>query len=236
MSSSSTIRAQDDLKVDLDAVAGTMDAALAELQSPFDNFVQRQYRQMSPLVRAAVVLAVGATTGARKHRQRFIDLGAAIEMLYLAVHVHTQLLPGSAIHQNSDRSLMGSAILAGDFCFSRASSLAVRTDSPAVVDLFAQALKHVSEGHLRQLFHAGAAPYDENRELFISGAAAALSLAHAGVDDAAVVQQMVDALADVVSGTKTATAIAEMIASMPLSPSQQRVWLTVLDMAGQLPG
>ena len=59
-----------------------------------------------------------------------------METLRLALGVHTQLLLAES-PAAIDRSLLGSTVLAGDFCFSRAAGLAAKTGSPVIVDLFA---------------------------------------------------------------------------------------------------
>ena len=164
------------LREELGQLEQEVHAALDDLRAPFSQLVQGQMRTVAPLLRGAFVLTAGV--GTVEHpllvRQR-LYLGAAIEVLRLALAVHTRLL--AAEPALIDRSLLGSTVLAGDFCFSRAAGLAARTDSPVVVDIFAQALQRVSEGTLRGLFNAGEALFDVERELGLSGVAAANELA-----------------------------------------------------------
>jgi hypothetical protein len=152
-------------------------AALADLHTPFIQLVQGQWQRSFPLVRAAFVLTAGTAAGEPPDlRRKRVYLAAAMETLRLALRVHTQLLLAespSAI----DRSLLGSTVLAGDFCFSRSAGLAARTGSPAIVDLFAGALQRVSEGSLRRLFRPSEPAYEVDRDLCISGIAAANELA-----------------------------------------------------------
>ena len=165
------------LVVELAAVEQDAAAALADLHAPFSQLVQGQWQRSFPLVRAAFVLTAGATPGeAPDLRRKRVYLAAAMETLRLALGVHTQLLLAespSAI----DRSLLGSTVLAGDFCFSRAAGLAARTGSPTIVDLFAGALQRVSEGSLRRLFRPSDPVFDVDRDLCLSGIAAANELA-----------------------------------------------------------
>jgi octaprenyl-diphosphate synthase len=151
--------------------------ALADLRAPFSQLVQSQLRSGRPLLRGAFVLTagVGVADGPSLAQQR-LHLAAAIEVLRLALAVHTRLLvaePQAPI----DRSVLGSTVLAGDFCFSRAAGLAAKTGSPIVVDIFAQSLQRVSEGTLRGLFSPDEALFDVERELCLSGVAAAHELA-----------------------------------------------------------
>ena len=68
-----------------------------------------------------------------------------LEMLFVAHSIHGLLL--TAVREGMDKSVMGSTILAGDYCFSHSAVLATGTESPQVVAIFAQALKTVSEGN-----------------------------------------------------------------------------------------
>lgn len=175
------------LMEELAAVEQEVTASLSDLHAPFIQLVQGQWQRTFPLVRAAFVLTAGTMAGGAQPaprkagetpdpvRQR-IYLAAAMETLRLALSVHTQLLlaesPGAI-----DRSLLGSTVLAGDFCFSRSAGLAAKTGSPVIVDLFAGALQRVSEGSLRRLFRPADAPYEVDRDLCLSGIAAANELA-----------------------------------------------------------
>ena len=166
------------LRSELAVVEQELLNALTDLRPPYSRLVASELKRMHPLVRGAVVLAAGvAEPDPEELKAQRIYLGAAVEMLHLALSIHTRLLPSPDSSQEVDRSILGSAILAGDFCFSRAAGLAVRTNSATVVDVFAQALQRVSEGHLRHSFTANERPFDENRELFASGISAAGSLA-----------------------------------------------------------
>lgn len=151
--------------------------ATADLFPPFSQMVATQLRRSRPLRRAAVVLAAGvAAPDNHVVRGQRINLAAALEMLHLAITVH-MILADDASTDAPNRSLLGSTILAGDYCFSRAASLAVRTGHSTVVEIFSDALKRVSEGHLRRFFNPAAEPYNEDEELFVAGATAAMHLA-----------------------------------------------------------
>lgn len=143
-------------------------------------------------------------------RHKRILLAAALEMLHIALNVHRLLVNSTraATKENSkengqasvvanamphavtdapSRAFIGSTILAGDYCFSRAAQMAAKTDNPQVVATFSLALQHVSEGLLREQFHTGnqagnhrtvspVANYDAMHLLLLSGAQAAAQL------------------------------------------------------------
>jgi geranylgeranyl pyrophosphate synthase len=188
-------------------------AATSDLISPLGELVRAQIKRANPPLRGAVVLAVAgakldrlqAGAGDESRRKRIL-LAAALEMLYVALNVHRLLVNAAMTEQNSDapldRSFVGSTILAGDYCFSRAAQMAAQTDHPQVVAIFALALQTVSEGLLRKQFNRGndqvrplsveadgdynarvynqqeyfSGDYDETHALIYSGAEAAATL------------------------------------------------------------
>ncbi|GIV67598.1 polyprenyl synthetase family protein [Caldilinea sp.] len=166
-----------ELEAELKEVEQTLHEALTELFPPFSQMVAQELRRTYPLQRGALVLAAGMPAqDDEAARRRRIDLAAALEMLHLAINVHIRL--GEADRGGAAySSVLGSTILAGDYCFSRAAALAVRTGERVVVEIFSDVLKRISEGHLRQLLEGGDASFDEDRELFIAGADAAIHLA-----------------------------------------------------------
>lgn len=182
----------DQYRQEIEQVHRHLLAVADELTPPLRGLVHAELRSAKPLLRAAVVLAAGvsASDGAELAKQR-ADLAGALELLYVAHQIHKLLLSDTA--QDLDKSLLGSTILAGDYCFSQSASLAARTESPDVVRIFAAALRNVSEGNLRELFEDGE-PFDENRELVRCGALAAATLSGCSEAEQAAITQFADAL------------------------------------------
>jgi len=175
-----------DFAAELAAVEAALLGAAQELGAPLGELVRAQIRRNTPLLRAALVLTVAAGSPADiELRAKRILLASALEMLHVAMHVHRLLLESTPHFVNNgrnadyqDRTFIGGAILAGDYCFSRAAQMAARTDNPTVVKIFARTLQVISEGQLRRLFDADTVqPLDELRELLQSGAIAAAALA-----------------------------------------------------------
>ena len=166
--------AQQAFEAELAQVDQLLHAAVSDLFPPFSQLVAAQAG--SSLRRAAIVLAAGmAEEDSPRLCEQRVALAAALEMLHRALAVHMRV--GSSSKPTAPNlTLLGSTILAGDYCFSRAAALAVRTGEAAVVEIFADALKRVSEGHLRQRFDSALEPYDEDSELFRAGATAILEL------------------------------------------------------------
>ena len=217
----------EELAGELQGVEQEVVASLNGLHAPFIQLVQSQWQSSFPLVRAAFVLTAGTASGgsgvaggASDLRRQRTYLAAAMETLRLALGVHTQLLtesPGTI-----ERSLLGSTVLAGDFCFSRSAGLAARTGSPVIVDLFAGALQRVSEGSLRRLFRPSDPPYDADRDLCLSGIAAANELAGLSLSERDVDQQLGAYLLDGYSAGQLASGA---VSAFPhLSPNRRSSW------------
>ncbi|CAN5625214.1 hypothetical protein BH10CHL1_BH10CHL1_50200 [soil metagenome] len=168
-----------ELQNELEQVKSQLMAAADELYSPLSDLVRSQLRRTTPLVHAVIVLTAGVgAPDTAELREKRIWLAAALELLYVALHIHQMLLTKLAANSQSspDKSWLGSIILAGDYCFSRSATLAAQTNSPEVVMIFANALKTVNEGHLRQHFTQEWSDFDENQRLFEAGAQAAATL------------------------------------------------------------
>lgn len=217
------LAAEHDLTAELAEVERLLLDAMSELFPPFHQMVVAQLRGNYPLRRAAVVLTAGvAAPDQTIIRDRRIYLAAALEMLHLALSVHI-MMTGTATDDPANRSLLGSAILAGDYCFSRSAGLAVRTGNATVVEIFSDALKRVSEGHLRHLFVPTATAYNEDRELFTAGAQAAVELANMpmGVRDEVIglVEQFAPTHA-----TSIASVALSITSDSLLEPYQRKRW------------
>ena len=190
------VTARQQFEAELDQVEQRIGEEIVDLFPPFSQMVTAQLRHSRPLLRAGVVLAAGvAVEDTEVLREQRVNLAAALEMLHLAINVH--ILLGGAIGGDAPNpSLLGSTILAGDYCFSRSASLAVRTGNQQVVEIFSNALKRVSEGHLRRLFDSLGEPYNEDRELFRAGVEAATLLARWPAPAQSQVRRVIETLAD----------------------------------------
>jgi octaprenyl-diphosphate synthase len=211
--------AEQAFEAELAQVDQLLHAAVADLFPPFSQLVAAQAG--GSLRRAAIVLAAGTAEeeSPRLCEQR-VALAAALEMLHRALAVHMRV--GSTSKPTAPNlTLLGSTILAGDYCFSRAAGLAVRTGEAAVVEIFADALKRVSEGHLRQRFDGTLEPYDEDSELFRAGATAAMRLTRAA-------EETQQAILDLVAGLAARPSGQQLLPSHALTPAQLGRWQVLL--------
>jgi octaprenyl-diphosphate synthase len=168
---------------EIDEVNELVDRALGDLYSPLIDLARSHVRRSRPPLRAAAVLAAAfAASDDPLLRARRLALAASIEMLVVAISIHALLITAtsedSANARSLDKSLVGSTILTGDYCFSRAAVLAAETDSPAIAELFAQALKSVSEAQLKSASDSAGARFDPSSILIAAGVDAAAILAN----------------------------------------------------------
>lgn len=229
--------------MELQQVRQELQAAVAELFSPFRDLVQARLKQNEPLLRAAVVWAAGGSQAETPRlQQQRLFLATALEMLYTALTVHKLLLLDADLSTDdpNQKTVMGSIILAGDYCFTRSAFLAAQTDNPQVVEIFSQTLKSISETMLRHLFaqkqqvaHDGniLEPIDtleEQRELFLSGIKAAQVLSETALAEQTPATDLGRQLADqLFRSYQIKPAIFEPLVSR-LAPYQQNRWRALL--------
>ncbi len=88
--------------------------------------------------------------------EKAVAMAAAVEMLHNATLVHDDLIDEALVRRgittlNAVWS-KGATVLAGDYLFARAAGFAAETENVRVVQLFADTLRIICEGELRQLF------------------------------------------------------------------------------------
>ena len=89
-------------------------------------------------------------------RTRAIAMAAAVETLHNATLVHDDLIDNALVRRGSTTLNAvwdkGATVLAGDYLFARAAGFAAETGNIRVVQLFADTLRIICEGELRQHF------------------------------------------------------------------------------------
>jgi geranylgeranyl pyrophosphate synthase len=106
------------------------------------------------LALAAYDLAQGSACS--EDRDKAIFMAAAVETLHNATLVHDDLIDNSLVRRgNTTLNAVwdkGATVLAGDYLFARAAGFAAETENIRVVQLFADTLRIICEGELRQHF------------------------------------------------------------------------------------
>jgi geranylgeranyl pyrophosphate synthase len=106
------------------------------------------------LALAAYALARGPVSGDAP--KKAISMAAAVETLHTATLVHDDLIDNALVRRGSTTLNAvwdkGATVLAGDYLFARAAGFAAETENTRVVQLFADTLRIICEGELRQHF------------------------------------------------------------------------------------
>lgn len=104
-------------------------------------------------LRPRIILLTGRMLGAA--HEPLVTLAASIELLHNATLVHDDFIDGALLRRgiptlNSSWS-PAATILAGDFLFASASTLAAKTNSLEIMHLFSQTLMTIVNGEVNQL-------------------------------------------------------------------------------------
>ena len=157
---------------DLEAVRQRLQNAIQSGYPLLDDVLASYLHSHYP--RAIIVLGTSRLGHTDPHKR--VALAAAIEMLHLATNVHDTLPRGEIEANERNRLMVGSAILVGDYCFSKASALAAETENPPVVDAFANALARLSEHRVITLVNSPDMPHADDAILYAAAAEAAALL------------------------------------------------------------
>ncbi len=103
-------------------------------------------------------LLVLLTAGAFKHKKNLqIDLAAAIELIHTATLLHDDVVDDSHLRrgQETANDIWGNnaSVLVGDFLYSRAFQLIVKTQNLEVINIFSNATNLIAEGEVLQLLN-----------------------------------------------------------------------------------
>ncbi len=226
----SETQADQALLTELNEVDAEIRAVLSDLFPPFSQMIDARRRTLGAMKRAAIVLTagIGVPETDELHAKR-VSLAAALEMLHLALAVHMAISEISVTDTVQYQSLLGSTILAGDYCFSRSADLAVRTGDPVVVEIFSEALKRVSEANLRRFFEPSALHLEEDSELFLAGIAAAGQLTGTSATLQSAQSQLVSDLARTQSPVVHLQTLADAAVFAALSPLQRARWQALIE-------
>jgi geranylgeranyl pyrophosphate synthase len=142
---------QDDLKRVEDKMRSVSDSAYAPMAEAFLQLLGSGGKRLRP---ALALASYGLF--AEEPDDRAVALAAAVETLHNATLVHDDLIDGSLLRRGATTLNAvwdkGATVLAGDYLFARAAGFAAETGNIRVVRLFADTLRIICEGELRQHF------------------------------------------------------------------------------------
>jgi geranylgeranyl pyrophosphate synthase len=138
----------------LSSVEHMMRAQAEDRQIDLSNALDHLLSAGGKRIRPAITLLVGGLLAGDQNK--LITLAAAIELLHTATLVHDDLIDGSLLRRGNatinSQWTPAATVLTGDFIFARAAKLAAKTDSVAVMQLFAETLAIIVNGEIIQLF------------------------------------------------------------------------------------
>jgi geranylgeranyl pyrophosphate synthase len=110
-----------------------------------------------------------------------VSLASAVEMLHTATLVHDDLIDGSLLRRgvptlNATWS-PDLAVLMGDYLFARAAGLVAQTNNLRIINLFANTLRVIVNGEVKQKFSQGSVDLDDYYERIYAKTAAMFVLA-----------------------------------------------------------
>ena len=153
-------------------------APIADEMQRVDDLVRQRLDSDVPLVRqvAEYIVTGGGkrlrpallllSAGAAGYRgQAHLELATVIEFIHTATLLHDDVVDESALRRGRDtaNSLFGNAtaVLVGDFIYSRAFQMMVAIDSMRVLQVLADATNVIAEGEVMQLMNCHNADIDE---------------------------------------------------------------------------
>jgi octaprenyl-diphosphate synthase len=133
-----------------------------------DSFIYTELKSEIPLINQLVLhilqcggkrirpLLVLLSARAFEHqKQHHIDLAAAIELIHTATLLHDDVVDNSSLRRGHEtaHTIWGNeaSVLVGDFLYSRAFQLIVRTQNLPVINIFSNATNLIAEGEVMQL-------------------------------------------------------------------------------------
>jgi geranylgeranyl pyrophosphate synthase len=133
----------------------TMDSSLfSPLANAFVNLIDSGGKRLRPALALLAAEFNGSALG-QAASARVISLAASVEMLHTSTLVHDDVIDGALLRRGAPTLNAiwtgGSTILAGNFMFGAAATLAAETENMRVIRIFSQTLKIIVDGELQQL-------------------------------------------------------------------------------------
>lgn len=141
------------LAPDFELVEGAMREQLGSISNLVGDVGDHVIGSGGKRMRPALLLLAAELCG--YEGPRAIQISAAIELLHTATLLHDDVVDVSSLRRGkpSANALWGNrrAVLSGDFFYARASSMIVEDGNSDILWIFANAIRHMSEGELLQL-------------------------------------------------------------------------------------
>jgi geranylgeranyl pyrophosphate synthase len=143
------------VRLDLERVEAKMRGIASGAYAPLAEAFLQLLGSGGKRLRPALALAAH-NLFAQPASDKAVAVAAAVEMLHNATLVHDDLIDNALVRRGittlNAHWNKGATVLAGDYLFARAAGFAAETENIPVVQLFADTLRIIVEGELRQLF------------------------------------------------------------------------------------
>lgn len=130
-------------------ISDHMQSAVPVIPALADHLINAGGKRVRPLITLAAATLIGA---ADDHAAR---LAAAVEFIHTATLLHDDVVDHSSLRRGRTAAHLiwgaPSAVLVGDFLFSRAFELMVDTDSMPALAVLSRAARIIAEGEVKQL-------------------------------------------------------------------------------------
>lgn len=152
----------------VEAKMKAVDASVfAPLASAFLELIGSGGKRLRP----ALALLTAASSGQPERdpsSDQVVALAAAVEMLHTSTLVHDDVIDGALLRRGAPTLNAvwngGATVLAGNYMFGTAAHFAAETQHPRVIRLFADTLRVIVDGELRQL--AARHDYQQGKESY----------------------------------------------------------------------
>lgn len=143
------------------------DSVFAPLASAFLELIGSGGKRLRPAL-ALLAAAINPATPDGRSSTPVVALAAAVEMLHTSTLVHDDVIDGALLRRGAPTLNAtwnrGATILAGNYMFGTAAHFSAETGHPRVIRLFAETLRVIVDGELRQL--AARHQFDQEKESY----------------------------------------------------------------------
>lgn len=139
---------------DLDQVDRVLMEAAEVSYRPLRTVLQPILAARGKRLRPALLLLAAQQNRYDVHR--LIPAAAAVELLHTATLIHDDMIDDASTRRGvptiNDRLSDKVSVLVGDYLFAKSASLAAKTDSLEVMEIFAEVLTTIADGQLQEMF------------------------------------------------------------------------------------
>ncbi|GJL83050.1 MAG: octaprenyl diphosphate synthase [marine bacterium B5-7] len=146
-------------------IKGNLNSDIALINSLSAYIINSGGKRLRPLT----LLLCSRTLGLDDTNQNAVLLAAVIEFIHTATLLHDDVVDNSDLRRGNAtaNAVWGNeaSVLVGDFLYSRAFEMMVKTNKMAVMDVMAHTTNRIAEGEVMQLLNAHSADLTENQYL-----------------------------------------------------------------------